>query len=98
MSLRIEQSGDDVLLWIKAVPGSSREEIAGVLGDRLKIRVAAPPENGKANRAICDLLADIIRIKPRRISIESGQTSSEKIIRIAAASLSEIQAALTRAD
>ncbi len=42
--LRIEQSGEDVLIWIKAVPGASRNEIAGVVGDRLKLRISAPAE------------------------------------------------------
>ena len=40
------------LIRVKAVPGASRDEIAGPLGDRLKIRIAAPPEGGKANKAI----------------------------------------------
>ena len=42
---------------VKAVPGSSRSRIAGVLGDRLKIQVAAPPEDGKANKAVAEVLA-----------------------------------------
>ena len=42
----IRQDGNDVLLLVKMVPGASRDEIAGVVGDRLKVRVAAPPEDG----------------------------------------------------
>lgn len=42
-----------------AVPGSSRTEIAGMHGGALRIRVSAPPEGGKANRALEDVLADI---------------------------------------
>lgn len=79
---RIERSGDGLLLWIKAVPGASCSQIAGVLGDRLKIRVAAPPENGKANHAICDLLADALGLTPREVSVESGHTNSAKVVRI----------------
>ena len=41
--------GDDLEIRVKAVPGAKREEIAGALGDRLKIRVAQPPEGGRAN-------------------------------------------------
>lgn len=44
-------------LRLKVVPGASRERIAGPLGDRLKLRVAAPAEGGKANRAAVELLA-----------------------------------------
>ena len=52
MSVRIEQHGSDVLIWIKAVPGASRNQITGIVGDRLKVRTSAPPEGGKANKAI----------------------------------------------
>ena len=81
-SPRVEQSGSDVLLWIKAVPGASRDQIAGALGDRLKILVSAPAEAGKANLAICRTLAGALSIKPRQVSIESGQASPEKIVRV----------------
>ena len=80
--LRIEQDGDDALVWVKAVPGASRDVIAGVLGDRLKVRVGAPPEGGKANKAVCALLARALGVKPRDVSIRSGRSSPEKIVRI----------------
>ncbi len=82
MSIRIEQQGDDVLLWVKAVPGASRDQIAGLLGDRLKVRVSAPPEGGKANKAICKLIASALGVKVRRVTIESGQTNPEKVVRV----------------
>ncbi len=47
--LRIEQAGEDVLIGVKAVPGATRNENAGVVGDRLNIRISAAPEGGKAN-------------------------------------------------
>ena len=94
--VRIEQRGGDVLLWIKAVPGASCDEIASVLGDRLKIRVAAAPEAGKANQAICALLARALGRKPRYISIESGTGAAEKTIRIAHAGADAVRAALRK--
>jgi len=72
-----------VLIRVKAVPGASRDQIAGVLGDRLKVKVAAPPEGGKANRAICALLAKELGVKPSRVEIVSGATSAEKVVRVA---------------
>ena len=83
MSIRIEQQGEDVLLWLKAVPGASRNQIAGLLGDRLKVRVSAPPEGGKANKAICKLLARALGVKANQVSIESGAASPEKVLRVA---------------
>jgi hypothetical protein len=85
MALRLEQDGDDVLVWIKAVPGSSRDQIAGLVGDRLKIKVSAPAEGGRANKAICRALAAALGLKARQVTIEAGPASPEKVIRIAAA-------------
>jgi uncharacterized protein len=77
-----EQQGNDVIIRVKAVPGASRDQCVGLLGDRLKIRVAAPPEGGKANEAICELLAKLLDLGKRSISIESGMTNPEKSVRV----------------
>lgn len=71
-----------VLLNIKAVPGAKRSEIAGVLGDRLKVRVAAPPEDGKANAAIAELLAKVFKVRTRDVEIIRGHSNPEKTVRI----------------
>lgn len=82
MSVRIEADGAAVRLWIKVVPGASRDEIGGVLGERLKVRVAAPPEGGKANQAACRVLARALKVKAGLVRVESGHSSPEKVIRI----------------
>lgn len=69
-----------VEITVKAVAGSSRTEIAGLHGQMLKIKVAAPPEKGKANKAIIELLAKKLNLKKSDIQIQSGQTSSIKQI------------------
>lgn len=89
--LDISQDGDDVLIRVKAVPGSSRDQIAGLVGDRLKIRISAPPEAGKANKAICKLLARHLGVKPKDVTIETGQTNPEKAIRIAGANADRLR-------
>lgn len=81
-------------LAIKAVPGASRDQIAGLLGDRLKLRIAAPPEGGKANRAICALLAAALGIKPSAVSIIAGATGAEKTVAIQGVTLEHARAAL----
>ncbi len=82
MTLRMEQSGDDVLLWIKAVPGAAQEKIAGAVGDRLKVKVNAAPEGGKANIAIRRLVARTLGLKPKQVVLESGHSSAEKVLRL----------------
>jgi uncharacterized protein (TIGR00251 family) len=69
---------DGVALRLKVVPGASRTRLAGVLGDRLKLAVAAPPEGGKANEAVCDLLADLFGVSGRNVLIESGHGTPQK--------------------
>ena len=74
----------------KAVSGASRNEIVETIGDRLKVRISAAPEAGKANTAICKLIASAIGVKVKQVSIDSGQTSPEKIVRISGAVLADV--------
>jgi len=86
--------GDDVLVRVKAVPGASRNAIGGLLGDRIKIVVAAPPEGGKANRAIERLLAEAIGVSPRHVTIDNGHGSAFKTVRIQDVDLAAVAAIL----
>ncbi len=92
--VRIEQDGDDVLIWVKAVPGSSRDAIAGAVGDRLKVRVTAPAQKGRANEAICALLARSLGIKSRSLALESGHGGAEKVIRVHGTTVGQVEASL----
>lgn len=73
------------LIAVKAVPGARSDQIAGGLGDRLKIRISAPPEGGKANKAICSLVAERIGCRARDVEIVSGATGPEKVVRVRSA-------------
>jgi uncharacterized protein (TIGR00251 family) len=78
--LKPDPSGTGVLIAIKAVPGARRDEIVGRLGDRLKVRVSAPPEGGKANRAIRALLAAELNLREQDVQVVRGQSSPEKTV------------------
>jgi len=68
---------------VKVIPKSSRTELAGQLADGTwKVKVAAPPEKGKANRALCAFLADHFGVPRSRVRIVSGETSHLKRVRI----------------
>ena len=71
-----------VRVRVKAVPGASRDAIAGALGDRLKVRVAAPPEAGKANAAIERLIASALGLSERSVRVEQGHASPLKVLRV----------------
>jgi len=69
-------------LNVKVVPGSSRNQIVGWLGDALKIKVSAPPEKGRANEAVMELLATKLGISTDDIEVESGHSSPSKVVAI----------------
>jgi uncharacterized protein (TIGR00251 family) len=83
--------GADTLIRLKAVPGASRDAVAGLLGDRLKVRITAPSEGGKANRAICRLLSKAVGCP---VSIEAGHGSPLKTVRVAGAGPDQVAASL----
>ena len=67
-------------LKVKVVPGASRTEIVGRLGEALKVRVAAPPEGGQANREVVALLAAKVGLPLAAVSVVSGLTSASKVV------------------
>lgn len=70
------------VLKVVVVPGSSKNKIVGLHGDRLKIKIQAPPVDGKANLAIIDFLAKTLKIKKMSLSIVRGETSKSKDVLI----------------
>ncbi len=82
-TLAIKKVNDGIVFTAKIVPGSgSPTRICGLLGEVLKIKVAAPPEKGKANRCLINFLAEQLAVKPNDITISSGTTNPVKSIRI----------------
>ena len=73
-------SCDEIVITVKVVPGSSRTESAGLHGQMYKIKVAAPPEKGKANKMLAAFLAGELNIKKNAVQIKNGKTSCVKQI------------------
>jgi uncharacterized protein len=82
------------ILEIKAVPNAPRSEIIGWLGDALKVRLQAPPGEGKANAELCTFLAKQFGLTKRAVTIANGDTSRLKRVRIEGLSVAEIHARL----
>ena len=81
-NLPIQESDEGIVLAAKIVPGSSSTRICGLLDGMLKIKVAAPPEKGKANQCLLRFLAKELGLKKNAVSLISGKTSPVKQIRI----------------
>ena len=73
----------DTMLSVKVVPKAAKTESAGVMADGTrKIRLAALPENGKANEALRRFLADEYGVTLNQVKVAAGQTSTRKMVRI----------------
>lgn len=70
------------LLRLTVVPGASRTEVVGLHGDRLKLRVAAPPEKGEANRAVVAYLAQRLGLPRNSVHLKFGHQSRAKVVEL----------------
>jgi len=71
-----------ITLTLHIQPGAKKTEFAGQHGDALKIRLAAPPVDGKANEALVKFIAETLGIARSEVSIKSGHTSRRKVVEI----------------
>ena len=69
-------------LFIKVIPGTSRDQIIKINESNLKIKTTKPPEDGKANEAVIEILANYFKVRKNQIKIISGITSQKRIIEI----------------
>lgn len=81
-----QHADGDLILRVLIQPRASRDEIAGPQGDELKIRITAPPVDGKANTHLIKFLAKACKVAKSQIAIESGETGRHKRVRIRAIS------------
>ncbi len=79
--LRLSDGGRATLA-VHVQPGAKRSEVVGVHGDALKIRLAAPPVDGKANAALIEFLADRLGVARAQVVLKSGQTNRRKVLEI----------------
>lgn len=94
--IELTESDRGVLLPVTAQPGARREGLVGVHQGRLKVAVTAPPERGKANTRIIQVLASALHLKKSQIGIRSGETSRQKTVLIQGVTCDELTERLTR--
>lgn len=92
----ITGSGQDTVLAVRVVPNASRSEVAQVGPDAIRIRLQAPPVEGKANKALIAFLADTLGLRPRQISIAAGEHARTKRVVIAGMPPSAVAERLSR--
>lgn len=72
--------GHTTRVRLRVSPGSRKTELAGRHGEGWKVRVSAPPEDGRANEALLELLADRVGLPRRSLAIVSGRSSRDKVV------------------
>ena len=92
--IAIQETAADVTFAVKIQPRARRNAITGELGDALKIALTAPPIDGRANEACIEFLADLLDLPRSAITIISGQSSRNKVIRVSGISAHELRTKL----
>jgi len=77
-NIRLRTVADGCVLRVKVVPGASRDRVAGVLGEALKVVTMAAPEKGKANAAVGRIIARTLGLNARSVTLVAGPASSHK--------------------
>src|SRR3954471_11012322 len=91
----LRQSGEDVLVTVRVQPRAAKDALAGERAGALVVRVTAPPVDGRANDAVCRLLAKTAGVPPSRVTVERGATGRDKMVRIAGASAHSLEAKMS---
>jgi uncharacterized protein len=81
-------------LSVRLQPRARRDEVVGERGGAVVIRVTAPPVDGKANEALCRLIAKAAGVPPSRVSVVRGHTSRDKIVRVEGTGIDTLRRAL----
>ena len=80
--LKIMKTATGAMFRVRVQPGASKNEIVGLQEDALKIRISAPPVEGKANKALVQFLAEQLTVKRSQVEILSGHATRRKTIHV----------------
>jgi uncharacterized protein (TIGR00251 family) len=81
------RNGDEITLTLHVQPGAKRSEIAGLHGEALKIRLAAPPVEGRANEALLRFIAETFGVPVRQVELRQGGQSRHKVVAVSGSSV-----------
>ena len=85
------ETSDGITFNVKIIPRAKRNEIVGIEGDALKIRLNAPPVDGRANEALVKFLAEELGVPRANIEIVRGETSRHKVVRVTKLKIAELR-------
>jgi len=87
----IHETSGGVTIAVKIHPRARKNALAGQIGDALKVSLTAPPVDGKANEACVEFFAKLLKVARSSVSIAAGQTSLNKLIRVAGLTAQQVR-------
>lgn len=87
----IQNSSEGVAFGVKVHPRAKKNAITGEFGDALKLSITAAPVDGKANEACIEFFAKLLKVPRSSVTIAAGQTSRNKVIRVAGLSVQKVR-------
>ncbi len=93
----VNETTRGVTFAVKVHPRARKNAITGTVGDAVKLAVTAPPVEGKANEAVIEFFADFFAIPRSSVSIASGETSRNKVVRVSGISIQRVRELLAAA-
>ena len=94
-ALKIVETGEAVTFAVRVMPRSGRNEVAGVQGDALKVRLTAPPVEGAANAALIEFLAQRLGVRKSAVAIVGGLRSRAKVVRVEGITREQVELSVT---
>ncbi|SRR5229473_3745507 len=93
--LELQAREGTVILQVRVQPRASRDEISGVMGGALKVRLRAPALEGRANEALCEYLAELLKTPKAAVRILSGHHSRSKRVEVRGVTEQQVLALVT---
>ena len=89
--MTIKETAGGVSFQVRVIPGASKNEVAGIQDGALKVRLTAPPVEGKANRACVEFLAGLLGVRRSALTITSGEKSRKKTVSVTGLARGELE-------
>jgi uncharacterized protein (TIGR00251 family) len=93
----VKETSTGATFSVKVHPRARKNAITGIVGDALKLALTAPPVEGKANAAVIEFFADLFEIPRSSVTIASGETSRNKVVRISGINRTMVEQRLSEA-
>jgi hypothetical protein len=90
----VRDTAEGAQFALRVQPRASRNAVVGLMGDAVKLALTAPPVDGKANAAVVEYLAELLRVSKSSVTIVSGETGRNKLIAVRGVTAEQVRKAL----